>query len=67
MEMKGFNVAYNNMLVIEAKKKAEKEFLKKRINQAISEGVDKEVAKVMIQTMFEYGLIQMPECGFVEA
>ena len=38
------------------REKAEKEIKKKRIKELIAEGIDKELAKVMCEVEFSYGL-----------
>lgn len=67
MEMTGFSQAYNNMLRIEAEKKYVKQYIKAKVDEVVKQGLDREVAKVMFQTMYEYGTLEIPECGFVEA
>ena len=49
VEIKGFNEAYNNMLVIEAMKKIKKQTIKRRIKELIEQGVEKDIAKVMAE------------------
>lgn len=65
MVANGFEKAYANMLMQEAEKKAKKDFINSKVEELVAQGLDETVAKVMVKTMFEYGLIN--SCGFVEA
>ena len=56
MKVKGLNelaqiIEENNRI-----EKAEREIKKNRIKELVSQGIDKEIAKVMCQVEFEYGL-----------
>lgn len=57
VEIKGFNEAYKNCLIIEAEKEKRRKEAKKRIDELVKQGVDRTVATVLIKTLQKADLL----------
>ena len=56
--MKAFETAMINVEVEKQNRSAQKAAKKAYINDLMKEGVDKEMAKIMADAMFEYGIVK---------
>lgn len=48
-EIKGFNKAYKNAIRIESARKYLNKTTNRRVNELVKQGIDREVAKVMVK------------------
>lgn len=56
VEIVGFNEAYKNCLAAQAKKDARKKMEKRKIDELIKQGVDKQIASAMVKALFDVGI-----------